>query len=80
MHRDLRPENIVLNLNPLEVRLINFTAAYPSTQKTKGSRRGSPGYFPDDSDWRDGSISWDLYSLGVIVLEADMGKDALFDV
>ena len=30
-HRDLRPENIVLNLSPLEVRIIDFTVAYPYT-------------------------------------------------
>ena len=27
IHRDLKPDNIVLNLDPLEVRLIDFDAA-----------------------------------------------------
>ena len=30
VHRDLKPENTVLNLHPLEVRIIDFIIAYPS--------------------------------------------------
>jgi serine/threonine protein kinase len=78
-HRDLKPETIVLNLDPFEVRITDFTAAYPSSQKTRGLPRGSPGYFPEGAKWNDGSSAWDLYSLGVIVLESDMTKDVIFE-
>jgi serine/threonine protein kinase len=74
-HRDLRPEIIVLNLDPLQVKITDFTASYPSSQKSKGTIRGALGYFPDQSKWLDGSYAWDLYSFGVLVLEADMKMD-----
>jgi serine/threonine protein kinase len=31
IHRDLKPDNIVLNLQPLEVRIIDFDAAVIDT-------------------------------------------------
>lgn len=75
VHRDLKPDNIVLNLSPLEVRVIDFDAVMLETQDTKGKVRGTPGYFPVRDDWRDGSKKWDVWSLAAILLEADMEKD-----
>ena len=31
IHRDIKPENIVLNLKPLEVRLIDFENSFPTS-------------------------------------------------
>lgn len=75
IHRDLRPENIVLSLDPLEVRIIDFTESFPKTQKTINSLRGSLPYFPQDYRWRDGSKAWDYYALGVIVIESEVTKE-----
>ena len=46
-HRDLKPENIVLNLRPIEARLIDFQRSLPYNASTKGSIRGTPGYYPE---------------------------------
>jgi serine/threonine protein kinase len=47
VHRDLKPDNIVINLEPLEVRLIDFNHTYLTAQKTVSTCRGTPGYCPD---------------------------------
>ena len=73
MHRDLKPENVMVNLQPLSATLIDFNRAYPLTQCTKGTCRGTEGYFPQKEDLRDGSTKWDIWSLGAMVLEADLG-------
>ena len=41
------------------------------------SVRGTSYYYPSDVNWLDGSYKWDMYSLGVIILEYDLQKDAL---
>lgn len=45
-HRDLKPDNIVLNINPLEVRVIDFNRVVTSETNTLGHWRGTPGYSP----------------------------------
>ena len=75
VHRDLKPDNIVLSLDPLEVRVIDFDAALLDSQATKGKVRGTPGYYPQRPHWRDGSIKWDVWSFAAMLLEADMDKD-----
>lgn len=80
MHRDLNPKNIVFDIDPLQVKIIDFTAAYPREQKTIGLYRSTPGYFPASARWPDGSVAWDYYSLGVIVLEASLSSVVLKDV
>ena len=77
MHRDLIPENIVLSLEPLEVRLTDFTYAYPTSQRTKDYAGRTAVYSPDKKDWRDGDIAWDIYALGVIIFESFMPTDYL---
>ena len=46
VHRDLKPDNIVLNLKPLEVRIIDFNTSVPMEADTIDSCRGTPGYHP----------------------------------
>lgn len=74
VHRDLKPDNIVLSLNPLEVRVIDFDAALLDSQTTKGKVRGTPGYYPQRPHWRDGSTKWDIWSFGAMLLEVDLDK------
>lgn len=72
VHRDLKPENIVVNLKPLEVRLIDFNRAFLQVASTKGTVRGTPGYFPMKENLKDGSVYWDIWALAAIVLECEM--------
>jgi serine/threonine protein kinase len=78
IHRDLKPDNIILNLNPLEVRVIDFDHAFLDSTNTLGTAMGTPGYTPFADKWRDGSKRWDVWALAAMVLEADMGKDGYY--
>ena len=80
VHRDLKPENIMLNLKPLQVRLIDFNRSQLRTVQTMGNLRGTEGYFPDVSYLRDGSTIWDRYALAAIILECDMERDGYLGV
>lgn len=75
VHRDLKPDNIVLNTKPLEVKLIDFNRSYLSSQATRGTVRGTPGYFPHNEDLKDGSTLWDIWAFGAVILECDMEVD-----
>ena len=75
VHRDLKPDNIILNLDPLEVRVIDFNRSLIDSTTSSGSIFGTPGYYPSATKWRDGSRKWDIWSLAAIILEADMDLD-----
>ena len=45
IHRDLKPDNIVLNLDPLEVRVIDFDRATIDTTATIGTAKGTLDIF-----------------------------------
>lgn len=74
VHRDLKPDNVVLNRAPLEVAVIDFNRAISMSTMTTGHVRGTPGYFPLRENWRNGSIKWDVWALTAMILEADMEK------
>ena len=81
VHRDLKPENIVLNIgNPLQVALIDFDRALPESCKTKTGPRGTPGYYPDNFQFEDWDVQWDLYAFVAIVAECDMGVNEYMKV
>ena len=80
LHRDLKPDNIVISLRPLSAKLIDFERAQPRTLTTVGHVRGTPGYFPERENLKDGSTKWDSYALAAIALECDMEKDAYLHV
>jgi serine/threonine protein kinase len=46
VHRDLKPDNIMLNLRPLHVVIIDFERASLRTQNTLSTVKGTIGYFP----------------------------------
>ena len=75
VHRDLKPENVMVSFKPLKAVLIDFNRAYPLTQSTKGTVRGTEGYFPEKGDLRDVSTKWDIWALGAMVLEADLDRN-----
>jgi len=80
VHRDIKPDNIVINLKPLEVRLIDFNRSILRTVDTRGHIRGTEGYFPETGSLRDGSTKWDVYAMAAVILECDLDKDAYYGV
>jgi serine/threonine protein kinase len=72
VHRDLKPDNIVLNLKPLEAVIIDFDRTVLDSDDFRGTVLGTQGYFPERDNLRDGSVKWDLWAYAAIVLEADM--------
>jgi len=80
VHRDIKPDNVVVNMRPLTACLIDFERAQPRTLTTVGHVRGTPGYFPERENLKDGSTKWDSYALAAMILEADMEKDAYLSV
>ena len=55
VHRDLKPENIMMNLNMNELKIIDFNRVCLDTTLTIAMARGTPGYFPENAEWRNGS-------------------------
>jgi len=47
---------------------------------TSGGNRGTPGYFPNKPNLKDGSTSWDVWAMAAIVLESDMRPGEYFGV
>lgn len=80
VHRDLKPDNVMMNLNPLEVRVIDFDRCYLDTTMSFVCVRGTPLYFPEDVEWRNGSKKWDVWAIAAIILEADMPLKAFKNV
>ena len=79
MHRNFKPDNIVLTLDrPIIVALIDFERSLPKTNLCHSGIRGTPTYEPEKAGWHDGSYLWDYYALACIVVECDMEKDAYF--
>lgn len=78
VHRDLKPENIMLNFQPLRVYIIDFNRAQRVQASAQGNVYGTPGYFPEREDWRDGDTQWDIWALAVIIIESDMPRNDYF--
>ena len=76
IHRDLKPDNIVLNLKPLKVVIIDFDRVKLDSTDCEGTACGTPGYFPDRRMLKEGSKKWDAWAFAAIVLEADMEPKA----
>ena len=74
-HRDIKPDNIVLNIDPLDVKVIDFNTAVLDSVTSQGTPRGTPGYFPLASYWYDNSRKWDIWALAATICEADMPLD-----
>ena len=55
--------------------MIDFDAVVLDSQVTVDTVRGTPGYFPYRDKWRDGSAKWDVWSIGAILLEANLRPD-----
>ena len=54
---DLKPENIMINLRPLKVTLIDFDISYLRLAMTSGGNKETPGYYPLRPNLKDGSTA-----------------------
>jgi serine/threonine protein kinase len=72
VHRDLKPDNVVLTLVPLKIAIIDFERVCLDSDSGRDTIMGTPGYFPAEGLIRDGSFTWDKWAFAVMVLEADM--------
>lgn len=70
----------MINIKPLEVRLIDFNRSVLRIVETRGHIRGTEGYFPETGSLRDGSTKWDVYAMAAVILECDLEKDAYYGV
>jgi hypothetical protein len=57
------------------VLVIDFDASCLDSTNTSGSTRGTAGYCPNWPRTRDGIEDWDIWSLGAMILEANMPMD-----
>ena len=75
-HRRVTPDTIVMNVRPLDVRLICFKSSFPALFQTRGTVSSCSNYAPVGEDIPDGSPDWDIYALAAIALECDLEKGA----
>ena len=74
------PDNVVLSLRPMKVKIIDFDRSFSMAVGTKETMVGTDGYYPFKPNMDDGSPRWDVWSLGAMILEADMEKDHYLNV
>jgi len=60
---------VVLNLQPLELRLIDFGNSMPVEDQMRFTEKGTPGYSPSSVNWVAGDWRWDAWSLGAMIVE-----------
>ena len=70
----MKPDNVVIRRKPLTAAIIDYERAYLTTETTKGTVVGTPGYFPFASQMKNGSWRWDAWAFAAMILEADMKK------
>ena len=66
----------MLNLKPVQVVIIDFDRAKLDSTNSEGTACGTPGYFPDKRNIKEGSKKWDVWAYAAIILEADMQPKA----
>ena len=70
MHRDLKPDNILVTRNGQNVKLIDFSLADSDSYSILKASAGTPLYAsPEQLEGRKGDCRSDIYSLGVILSE-----------
>ncbi len=70
IHRDLKPDNILVTRNGQNVKLIDFSLADSDSYSILKASAGTPHYAsPEQLEGRKGDCRSDIYSLGVILSE-----------
>lgn len=66
-HRDLRPENILINPDSLEIMLPNFEfSSFYEESKALKTKLGSPYYMAPEISSKNYGKEWDIWSIGCI--------------
>ena len=75
VHRDLKPENILITRNGDNVKLIDFGLADTDSHATLKQPAGTRSYMsPEQAQVAVPDVRNDIYSLGVILDEMDLGR------
>lgn len=74
VHRDLKPENIIITHNGENVKLIDFGLADTDSYSVLKQPAGTPQYMsPEQKQTAKADVRNDIYSLGVIMQQMDLG-------
>ncbi|MBR5654641.1 MAG: protein kinase [Prevotella sp.] len=75
IHRDLKPENIMIAHNGLQVKVIDFGMADTDSHTTLKQPAGTLRYMaPEQTTAYTPDVRNDIYSLGLILQDLDLGK------
>jgi len=75
VHRDLKPENIIITRNGEHVKLIDFGLADADHYAVLKQPAGTPKYMsPEQKERTEADERNDIYSLGVIMEQMDLGR------
>ena len=74
VHRDLKPQNIIITHNGKNVKLIDFGLADTDSHAVLKQPAGTEGYIsPEQKETAVADVRNDIYSLGVIFQQMDLG-------
>ena len=79
VHRDLKPENIIITRNGENVKLIDFGLADTDSHAVLKQPAGTTGYMsPEQKEIPVADVRNDIYSLGVIMQQMNLGRGYLY--
>ena len=79
VHRDLKPENILITHNGENVKLIDFGLADSDSYSVLKQPAGTPRYMsPEQKERPQADARNDIYSLGIIMEQMDLGHSYLY--